>query len=79
MSKKIEEGRQLVIDWAIKNGFQLDKWGNYKNAVDTDRIKLNPNKVRFEVKRAGSWMRIKSGYYSKISIGENGKLKGLDF
>lgn len=43
----------------------------------TYRYKLSRIAVRHEVKSASGWVRLRSGYFSKLSITTDGKLAGL--
>ena len=80
--------KQEVIEFLLKKGLKQDRWGNFtfiKNGT-TFRYKLNKTSIRFERKlvipaekylpKKTSWIRIVSGYYSKLSI-VNDNLVGL--
>ena len=47
---------------AVKNGFTLDRWGNYKKQVGSKgyRIKFKKINCRLEVKGTRVWFKIKS-------------------
>ena len=73
-----------LIAWAKGKGYQEDRWGHFKKTIKgkdgesrTRRLKLSRIAVRLEVKLDSEWLRIKSGYYSKLSITADGKLQGM--
>lgn len=68
--------RQEFEAWATAHGWQKDRWGQYHKG--DRRFKLSKVAVRLEAK-AGSagWVRLRSGYFSKLQITEAGKLAGL--
>lgn len=69
--------KQQFIQWAQSHGWHLDRWGHLQNTTGTKRFKLSSIAVRYEVKSAAGWVRLASNYYSKLTVGEDGKLKGL--
>ena len=78
--------RDQFIEWAKSRGWKLDRYGHLKKKLNgkTYRFKLSRVAVRYEyqLKIAGSyrstrWVRIRSGYFSKLSITDEGKLAGL--
>ena len=71
--------RDQFIEWAQRSGWKLDRYGHLKRSLDgkTYRFKLSRVAVRYEIKSSAGWVRIKSGYFSKLSISEDGKLAGL--
>jgi len=86
MKKEKRDGRQLAMDFFLDLGFRPDRYGNLKKTTGKGkvyRVKFNPNKLRYEIKIVhgsgdSSWVRIASGYYSKLSIdSKTGKLLGL--
>lgn len=83
VQRQKDAGKNVLIDWAKKNGFAFDRWGNLKKVVTSGeskkeyRIKLNPNKARYEVKAAGTWVRIKSGAYKDFVVDEGGSIHGF--
>lgn len=64
--------------WASAHGWTKDQWGHYHKG--DRRFKLSTVAVRLEVK-AGSagWVRLRSGYFSKLHITEAGKLAGMTY
>jgi hypothetical protein len=68
--------RQEFEQWAVTHGWAKDQWGHYRKGFK--RLKLSSVAARLEVK-AGSvgWVRLRSGYYSRLNISESGKLVGL--
>ena len=74
--------KQAFIQWAIKLGWELDKFGHLKRTMNgkLHRYKLSSVAVRYEVRtnsKPASWVRLRSGYFSKLSINDEGKLVGL--
>lgn len=64
---------------ATRPGWKQDMYGNFKDAEGVKRWKLKALVVRYEVKSmGGTWLAIRSGYYGKLSITPEGKLKGMD-
>jgi len=70
--------RQEFEAWAAAHGWTKDQWGHYHKG--DRRFKLSKVAVRLEAK-AGSagWVRLRSGYFSKLRITEAGKLAGLAY
>ncbi len=70
--------RQEFEVWATAHGWTKDRWGQYHKG--DRRFKLSKVAVRLEAK-AGSagWVRLRSGYFSKLHITEAGKLAGLAY
>jgi len=70
MTKREKIKRELaqieLITHAEKLGFRKDHWGNWKHTEKQARIKLNPNKVRFELKDSWGWHRYYSIGYNKL-------------
>jgi len=71
--------KEQFITWAESQGWKLDRYGHLKKEANgkTYRFKLSRVAVRYEVKSRSGWVRIRSGYYSKLSISGEGKLVGL--
>ena len=71
--------KDQFIEWAKTRGWQLDRFGHLKKEKDgkSYRFKLSRIAVRYELKTSSGWMRLKSGYFSKLSISDEGKLVGL--
>ena len=64
--------------WATKHGWGRDKWGHYRKGEK--RFKLSSTAVRYEVKAGDAgWVRLRSGYFSKLSISADDKLSGLKY
>ena len=78
--------RDQFIEWAESRGWKLDRYGHLKKSTGgkTYRFKLSRIAVRYEYQlkidgsyRSTMWIRIKSGYFSKLSITDEGKLTGM--
>ena len=69
---------QEFEQWATAHGWTRDQWGHYQKG--DRRFKVSKVAVRLEAK-AGSagWVRLRSGYFSHLSITEAGKLAGLKY
>lgn len=70
--------RHAFEAWATAHCWTKDQWGHYHKG--DRRFKLSKVAVRLEAK-AGSagWVRLRSGYYSKLRITADGKLAGLTY
>ena len=78
--------KEQFVEWAIAKGWTLDRYGHLqrptKDANGRDilyRLKLSRIAVRYETKRSSGWDRLKSGYYSGLSITPEGKLAGMKY
>jgi len=71
--------KEEFVAWAESKGWTLDRWGHLKKEVNGSpyRFKLSRIAVRYEAKSASGWVRIRSGYFSKLSISTEGKIVGL--
>ena len=77
--------RPEFVAWAQAHGWVMDRFGHLqKTSEGRDmsqhqyRYKLSRVAVRKEVKTgSGQWVRIVSGYYSALSVNEDGKLVGM--
>lgn len=76
--------RQAFINWAVSRGWVQDRYGHLKKdtADKQYRFKLSRVAVRYEVRvnhsdGSKSWIRLRSGYFSKLSVNGEGKLSGL--
>jgi len=79
--------RDQFIEWAEGRGWKLDRYGHLRKSTGgkTYRFKLSRVAVRYEYRiRTRSsygpttrWVRIRSGYFSKLSITDEGKLAGM--
>ena len=71
--------KEQFITWAESQGWKLDRFGHLKKEENgkTYRFKLSRVAARYEVKSSAGWVRIRSGYFSKLSISDEGKLVGL--
>lgn len=84
MTKKQKERKlEDIHNWAIANGWEEDRWGNYKKTTADGeyRIKIQKTSIRYEVKydKVGDgspWARIRSGYIKDINITEDGRIIG---
>lgn len=75
--------------WAHSRGWARDKWGHYQKTLSGKdyRFKLSSTAVRYEVKvhhegtrysePSSEWIRLRSGYLSKLKVSPDGKLTGL--
>ena len=76
-SKKIQKKKEELKNFLRENGMKEDRWGNLKDETGETRFKFSSTSLRLEKKwRKNEWVRLKSGYYSKIEI-KDGKLHGL--
>ena len=73
--------KEELIQWAVENGWKLDRWGHLQKRFGEKcrRLKLGKRSVRYEVRLEGSgaWQRVASGYYSGVCITLDGFLSGL--
>ena len=77
MRRKMNKER--FIAWAQSRGWKLDRFGHLKKESNgmTFRFKLSRIAARYEQKGKYGWTRIESGYFSKLSITDEGKLAGM--
>ena len=73
------------IRWATSKGWVMDKYSHLQRETvhGTYRYKMSDVSVRREVKahreHGGSeWMRLKSQYFSKLSVNSDGMLVGME-
>ena len=82
--KNILQGKvtkEVVQNWLVEHGYEKDRWGNFqKTEGDTRfRYKLSGVMARKEgFTFSGQWVRLRSGYYKKLSINANGQLIGME-
>jgi hypothetical protein len=71
--------REQLIEWAIGNGWKLDRWGHLKKEFDngTHRIKLSRIAARHEIATPFGWARVASGYYKKLQLTADDQLAGM--
>ena len=71
--------KEQFIEWAKTRGWQLDRFGHLKKSLNGKvyRFKLSRIAARYELKTSAGWVRIKSGYFSKLSVSGEGKLVGM--
>lgn len=72
--------REQLTQWAVSRGWKMDRWGHLQKDQSngkTYRLKLSRIAVRYEVKGEYGWVRLRSGYLSRLSVSEDGKLSGL--
>ena len=78
--------KERFIDWAKARGWKLDRFGHLKKESNgkTFRFKLSRIAARYEQKTSAGWVRIKHalvktgvGYFSKLSITDEGRLVGM--
>ena len=80
--------RNDFISWARKTGWREDRFGHFQlektsketaGQVNTYRLKLSRIAVRYEVKSSAGWVRLSSGYFSKLSVTPDNKIVGLHY
>ena len=73
--------KESITAWATAHGWKEDRWGNLQKAThgQTYRLKLSTVAVRKEVKSSAGWVRLASGYYSKLTIDDDGNLIGMAY
>ena len=71
--------KEQFINWAESQGWKLDRFGHLKKEANGKayRFKLSRVAARYEVKSSAGWVRIRSGYFSKLTISDEGKLVGM--
>ena len=81
--------KERFIEWALSQGWHRDNYGHLQKAVagttlgDSTtvmrqyRYKLSRIAVRREIKTPSGWMRLESGYFSQLSIGDTGVIIGM--
>jgi hypothetical protein len=68
--------RQAFEQWATAHGWVKDRWGHYRQG--DRRFKVSSVGVRLEAKAgAAGWVRLRSGYFSRLAVTEAGTLSGL--
>lgn len=79
----IKEGKvnkPVLISWLGEHGYKQDSFGHFQKTTSEGRyrMKLSGVMARKEVRVGDSWVRLRSGYYKKLSINEAGQLIGLE-
>jgi len=73
--------REQLIEWAMGNGWKLDRFGHLHKVEHEGlrhyRLKLSRIAVRYEIKTHAGWVRIRSGYFKDLQLTAGGKLAGL--
>ena len=72
--------KEQFTQWAIGKGWKLDRWGHLQKTRSngkTYRFKLSRISARYEVKGEYGWVRLRSGYLSRLNLADDGKLSGL--
>jgi hypothetical protein len=71
--------KERFVEWAQVHGWQLDRFGHLRKETEgkTYRFKLSRIAVRHEIKSRAGWVRLKSGYFSKLTITTEGEIAGL--
>lgn len=74
--------KRQLIDWALAHGWTQDRFGHLQRITQdlsavTYRLKLSSIAVRYETKVGASWVRLRSAYYSKLSVSAEGKVVGM--
>ena len=71
--------RDQFVEWARKQGFRADRHGHLQmdDRGRTYRFKLSRIAARHEVKSGAGWVRIRSGYFSKLSLTPDGRIAGM--
>jgi len=77
MKRKMTKER--FIEWAQSQGWRLDRFGHLRREENGKfyRIKLSRIAVRHEVKSRAGWVRLRSGYFSKLTITPDGDIAGM--
>jgi len=65
---KNDKIKNAVKEFFMSYGFTQDRYGNLKSQSGNYRVKLNPNKYRFERKCIDRWIRLKSEFYKDIEV-----------
>ena len=67
------------IEWAQTHEYQLDRFGHMHKEKNGKfyRFKLSRIAVRFEYKSKAGWVRLKSGYFSQLTITPEGQIEGM--
>lgn len=78
--------KQEFVDWAKKDGWEQDRFGHFHKGEY--RLKVQDRSVRWEKmyrtsasqynKSEKRYVRIRSGFYSKLSVSPDGTLLGLE-
>lgn len=74
--------RQELENWLISKGYQKDTYGHYQKEIEGKvyRYKLQSKSVRIErmafIFDRNEWIKLRSGYYKNLFIGEDNKLRG---
>ena len=78
--------KQEFIEWAVNNGWSLDRWGHLQRQESTAtgqskryRFKLSRIAVRYEVHTNAGWVRLRSAYLSNINLTAEGKPSGFTY
>lgn len=79
--------RQELENWLESKGYVRDRWGHYKANNGKVRFKMQAKSCRIEKQihhPAGNyspakneWMRMRSAFYSKLSINDKNQLSGM--
>lgn len=77
--------REQLEGWLVTKGWTKDRWGHYTKG--DYRIKLQARSIRWEKawrteasqynKSEKRYTRLYGGYYSQLSVTEEGKLAGM--
>jgi hypothetical protein len=72
--------QEQLIAWATSKNWTPDRFGHLKKVFRgrTHRLKLSRVAVRWEISTTAGWVRVQSGYYSALTITEDGKLSGME-
>ncbi len=71
--------REQFVEWAVRNGWVLDKWGHLQKSRENCeyRLKLAATYVRYETKLGSvGWIRLRGAYYRNLRL-TDAKLVGL--
>ena len=71
--------KENIKEWALKNGFKLDRYGNMKKKIKGDqelRLKFQSISVRYEIRDSESpnWFLRSSAYLKDVKFNENGTM-----
>lgn len=79
MTKEQFIARATSTEGLLGLHWKLDRWGHLQSPTGDYRLKLSRIAVRFERRHdTVGWFRLRSGYFSKLSMSPEGKLLGLE-
>lgn len=69
--------KEQLLRWGRANNLKIDQWDNMKTECGRIRFKIRQRVLRAERRVGGRWVLWKRGFLSKLSLSDDGKLKGL--